>query len=214
MKHTNRENWLEAAVKLIGFHFTKMGFTIPEVKVSTGFPSSGGLGKTKRILGQCWAHSASSDGKCQIFISPTIENIVDDPAVLPVLVHELCHAVAGLDAKHGPEFKRVAVGVGLAGKMTSTVPGEELKPTIGKWMLELDEYPHAKLDPKQSPVKKQTTRMVKCTCQLEECGFTVRTTRKWLDDVGSPHCPRHGQMKHDYIAGSDDGDGDDEGGEE
>lgn len=37
--------------------------------------------------------------------------------------------------------------------------------------------------------KKQTTRMLKCECP--QCGYTVRTTRKWLD-VAVPVCPVHG----------------------
>lgn len=26
------------------------------------------------------------------------------------------------------------------------------------------------------------------------CAYTVRLTRKWLEDVGPPHCPDHGEM--------------------
>ena len=33
---------------------------------------------------------------------------------------------------------------------------------------------------------KQTTRMLKCECPA--CGYTVRTTRKWLD-IAVPTCP-------------------------
>ena len=31
------------------------------------------------------------------------------------------------------------------------------------------------------------TRMVKCQCG--DCAYTVRTTRKWLDELGPPLCP-------------------------
>ena len=41
--------------------------------------------------------------------------------------------------------------------------------------------------------KKQTKRHIKCLCS--ECGYTARTSRKWLDQVGPPHCPAHGQME-------------------
>jgi hypothetical protein len=29
--------------------------------------------------------------------------------------------------------------------------------------------------------------MVKCAC--EECGYTARTTKKWLEEAGAPICP-------------------------
>ena len=40
---------------------------------------------------------------------------------------------------------------------------------------------------------KQGTRMIKLTAAC--CGYTVRTTRKWLDQ-GYPLCP-HGQPIHE-----------------
>lgn len=40
---------------------------------------------------------------------------------------------------------------------------------------------------------KQTTRLKKCECKAEDCGYTVRVTQKWLE-VGPPHCPLHGAM--------------------
>jgi hypothetical protein len=38
---------------------------------------------------------------------------------------------------------------------------------------------------------KQDARLIKCECG--ECGYVVRTTRKWLE-IGAPHCPNHGAM--------------------
>lgn len=35
--------------------------------------------------------------------------------------------------------------------------------------------------------EKQGTRLLKCRCA--SCGYTVRTTRKWLDLAGPPICP-------------------------
>ena len=45
--------------------------------------------------------------------------------------------------------------------------------------------------PSSTPTFKQTTRLLKCQCDI--CGYTVRVTRKWLD-IGAPHCPDHGAM--------------------
>lgn len=202
MTYKTREEWLEAAVEVMKPHFEAQGWKIPKVRVSVGWSFRGGL----KSGGQCWDSSASSDGVHQIFVSP---HQLDDPkdsfAVLPILAHEVCHAVAGIPAAHGPEFRKVAVSIGLNGKMTSTVPSDEMQPTLAQWRLVLGAYPHAKLDPGMSPKKKQTTRMVKCECKKPgngedgKCNFLVRTARKWIDEVGVPHCPKHGKMDCDYI---------------
>jgi hypothetical protein len=36
-----------------------------------------------------------------------------------------------------------------------------------------------------------------------DCGYTVRVTRKWVDDAGAPHCPKHGAMQVDGIEAED-----------
>ena len=36
-------------------------------------------------------------------------------------------------------------------------------------------------------LKKQTTRLKKLKCS--ECGYTVRTTAKWIETLGAPLCP-------------------------
>lgn len=40
-------------------------------------------------------------------------------------------------------------------------------------------------------VAPQTTRMLKCVCG--KCGYTARTTRKWIDLKGAPLCPCAGE---------------------
>jgi hypothetical protein len=104
--------------------------------------------------------------------------------VLATLVHEVVHAVVGNEAGHGATFKRAALKVGLTGKMTSTSAGDDLKQRIAAWMSCLGSYPHAKLSAMSRT--KQATRMIKCECG--ECGYTARTTAKWLDTVGAPLC--------------------------
>jgi hypothetical protein len=91
------------------------------------------------------------------------------------------------EAKHGKEFKRLAVAVGLEGKMTATVASESLKQRLNALISEIGAYPHAALNPGLSGVKKQGTRLNKVTCPL--CGYTCRVTQKWLDEVGAPFCP-------------------------
>ncbi len=164
--------------------FKKQGYNVPKVRVSCGWPSSRALSRKQRCGGECWPNQSSEDGLCQIFISPLMKKPVD---VLGVLVHEVVHAVVGCKMKHGKLFRKCAVAVGLEGKMTATVAGEELIKQIDTWMKALGEYPHAVIKPNERPEKKQTTRMVKCECK--ECGYAVRTSRKWLEEAGAPLCP-------------------------
>lgn len=199
--HPIREQWLEKSVELMTPHFENAGYKVPKVRVSCGWPSSGGLGKTHKTIGQCWAKEASSDGVHQIFISPWLEDI-GETGVVPTLVHEVVHAVVGLEAKHGKVFRKCATGVGLDGKMTSTHAGKQLLLLVAVWQRTLGSYPHAKLDPAQRPTKKQTTRMIKMECGT--CGYVARAAKKWIDEVGVLKCPKHGTMDCDAVPEKDD----------
>lgn len=205
--YKTREEYLLEAVKLTSPLFQKVSKEVPSLRVSVGFPSRGALSRSKRVIGQCWGAEASADGVAQIFISPLLDEVASEQGVLPTLVHEVVHAVVGVKAKHGTAFRRVAVAVGLTGKMTVTIAGEELLEELAKIHDKLGKYPHVKLDPSLNPVKKQGTRLIKCECHAHvdegECGYTVRTTKKWLE-VGVPHCPMHGAMESDLIIEGDD----------
>ena len=81
---------------------------------------------------------------------------------------------------------RVAVAIGLTGKMTQTVAGPRLGETLKSIADQLGPYPHAKIDP--SLRKKQGTRMLKIEC--DACGFTARTSGKWMRQIDSgSRCP-------------------------
>lgn len=187
-----REQWLEEAVKLLTPLFESAGYKVPKVRTSCGWPSARGTSKTKRTIGQCWAQEAASDGVSQIFISPYLDDIAGEQGVLATLVHEVVHAVVGVKESHNKVFKKCATAVGLTGKMTCTTAGPELRVLQEEFAKKLGDYPHGKLDSLKSPVKKQTTRMIKMECP--ECGYVARTSQKWLDEVGVAHCPKHGAM--------------------
>ncbi len=177
-----REYWLANAVaKLKSGLFQDAGYSIPQVKVSVGFP---GGGSAKKRIGEFWTPDASDDKIGSVFISPILD---DASRVLDVLVHELVHAVVGVKAGHGPVFRKCAVAVGLTGKMTATTAGEDLKPKLSELIKELGSYPHAKLNLQMRPTKKQTTRMIKMSC--ESCEYIVRTSQKNIDQHGPVTCP-------------------------
>lgn len=196
--YRTREEWLEAAVVDLRVDFKRLGFPIPKaVAVACGWPATGGLAAKRRRIGECWSAKASRGGRFEIFVSPWL----DEPVrVLDVLVHELCHAAVGLDCGHRGAFKRCAVAVGLTGPKTATVAGKELRERLGTLAGVLCGYPHHSLDKMMSGRKKQGTRLIKVVC--EECGYTVRTTQKWLDR-GVPTCACGSEMVADALGGEE-----------
>src|SRR5688500_7361226 len=126
-----REEWLVQAGQLIYNQVIAPVAVLPPGRnwaVSCGFPSSRALSRARRRLGECWDMAACSDGAAyKIFITPPLHEPVqgDGSGVLPPLAHELIHAVA-YKAGHKGEFKRVALAIGMEGKMTATLAGSEL----------------------------------------------------------------------------------------
>ena len=201
----NREDWLSAVAQEMAPWFADLGCPLPPVRMAIGFPSKGI--KSKAIgecwTNECWTNECSGDGVFEIFITP---RIAESERVADILAHELVHAAVGLDAKHGPEFKKVAVAIGLEGKMTATVAGETFKRAFAPILEKVGPIPHAGLTPsaRSNAPKKQSTRMIKCECP--DCGYVVRTSQKWLDDVGAPICPADQvQMTHEGGPTPEDG---------
>lgn len=189
-KIDSREDWLLSAIELMRPLFAQRGFPIPDkVRASCGFP--GGGRRSKHAIGQCWSQLNSNDGYFETFVSP----IIDDPIeVLAILAHELGHAAVGLKAGHKRPFARFCEAIGLLPPWKATTPGPAFKQGIAVPVLKalVVPYPHAKLKlgDKHSGPKKQTTRLVKCDCP--GCGYTLRTTMKWLLSSGAPKCPTPG----------------------
>jgi hypothetical protein len=178
-----RHAWIEQATVALRGRFAANCYTVPSaVRVSVGFPK--GASAQSHKIGQCWAPQASTDAHSEIFISPELE---DGVQIIGVLAHELAHATVGNDAGHGPTFKKCAIRIGLTGKMTATTE----TPIFAAWakalMSRIGDYPAGAIN--YASRKKQTTRLIKCEC--DQCGYTVRTTAKWVA-VGAPICPVDG----------------------
>ncbi|WIC90200.1 SprT-like protease [Arthrobacter phage VroomVroom] len=186
-KYATREEWLVAAIEEFRPLFGALANeTLPAVRVSVGWP--GGSGRKNSVIGQCWATSQSKDNVAQLFISPVLD---DASRVLDVLAHELIHAIDDCVSGHKGRFTKIAKAIGLTGKMTATVAGDELKAELDKIHEILGDYPHAALagGAGAHTPKKQGTRMLKVECP--ESGYTARTTKKWLEEYGAPICPCH-----------------------
>jgi hypothetical protein len=185
-----KENWLHNAVVELATEFKSEGLTMPKKwRISSGFPSKGGLAAKKRTIGQCWSPEASGDKTTEIIISITQDNVLK---ILGVVAHEMVHAVVGIPAGHRAPFKKLATSIGLEGKMTTTTEGPEFIRRTKAIIKRLGKYPHAALDHTMDPKKKQSTRMIKVECVNEmgiDCGMIFRTSSKWANE-NTLKCPR------------------------
>ena len=111
----------------------------------------------------------------------------------------MVHAAVGVAAGHGKEFRRVARGIGLVGQMKATSAGPAFEQAMRPILAAAGPLPHGRLrlavgaSSHSGRHKKQYSHQIKCACS--SCGYTVHTTRKWLDLAGAPLCPQHGPMK-------------------
>lgn len=189
VQHTTREAWLNACADLVlekhrevfEQHFGAEGIAhLEHLKVSTGFPSRGGLTK---VIGECWKAAAASDETTHhIFINPRLDDVVE---VVATLAHEMVHAADDGEHKHKGPFLRAVRDLGLEGKATATVAGAAFADWARGLDTQIGTYPHVALVP-LSVEKKQTTRMLKL--EADCCGYVVRTTKKWIEE-GLPSCP-------------------------
>lgn len=192
-KHETREAWLEdAANYLFTDYIGELGRMEKghSYQISCGWPSTRSQSTAHRRLGECWAAKACADKSTyHIFISPVLDSPVE---ILPILLHELVHAVCGVEVGHKGPFKRLALALGLEGKMTETHAGKELTRRLNTLVRVLGPYPHKALTGPNSR-KKQSTRLLKLEAK-KCCGYIVRTTQKWLDEEGLPKCPHNSEL--------------------
>jgi len=178
----NRESWLQNAVGKLTTLFESKGLVLPSnIVASCGWPGCGSISKR---VGEVWPAVQSEGGKFEVFISPLLSEALGSGGVLATLCHELVHVSVGLDHGHKKLFKQAMAKLGLEGKATATTAGATLLAELEA--LALGKYPHATLNVKDRPQKKQTTRLLKLSC---ECGYIIRATRKHVEEKGAPICP-------------------------
>ncbi len=176
-----REEWLTKAIESLKPIFKTAGKDLPPIKVSVGFP--GGRGAKKNAIGQAWHPRCADDGVAQVFISPVLKTGLE---AIDTLTHELVHTCVP-EAKHGKVFIALGKAVGLTGNPRSMGAGDDLKVILQTIIDGLGEYPHSGLNVSQQHRHTQPTALRKVLC--DACGYTVRTTIKWLDLYGAPICP-------------------------
>lgn len=178
--YKTREEWLLAAVEEIRPIFETKGHQIPlDCQVSCGFASTG---TRSHHIGHCWSRKSSTDERNQIFISPALLEPVE---VLDTLAHELIHAVDNCEHKHGKEFKKIALSLGMVGPMRSAEAGPELKAKLVIVAQTPGPYPHGKLKVTHHKVISRSRPRAKCP----DCGFQVPMLKRFLA-YGAPICPK------------------------
>ena len=172
---TREEYLLAVAQKAEVELFKPNGYTLPKYRVTCGFPHKGAFSLKRGRIGECWPPVLSKDGTTEIIVSM----VVDDPKqAIGVLIHEMVHAAVGCKHGHRGPFRKLALAVGLEGKMTATTESQELiENFINPVISELGNYGHASIDYSQR--KKQSTRMIKVECN--NCGIKFRASRTVAD---------------------------------
>ncbi len=159
-----RETWLYYGAHFLFEHMQRGGIAPVPVRVSCGWPLSGGASK-QATIGQCFPPAMCADGVAQVFISPRIAESVE---VLGVLLHELIHASFGVRANvigHRKEFSQAAKKLGLAGPPTATVVGPGLLPVLQEYVSRVGVYPHAPIVPRQKEkAAGSRLRLYECSC--------------------------------------------------
>ena len=176
---STREEWLSVFVKYLRPVFAAAGSPLPEkIRISCAFPV-----RSRTAIGQILSQRLSMDGTREIFISPVLSEAA---RVCDVVIHELVHAALPEGCGHGAKFRRLALKLGLVGKMTATIAGEQLRAWLESIIpVYLGEYPHSRVISFDAG-KKQTTRLIKLQCPA--CEMIVRATRQGLEESCLPFC--------------------------
>lgn len=180
---TEREIWFNKALPLLDdLVFKPVKEKIPDlVRIGVGSLN----GRKTKTLGVCFSQAASEQKTIEITLNPTLN---DTQEVLAVLCHEVIHAIdndlngTGLWGHKG-QFRKIALSIGLEGKMTSTVAGKDLTEKIDSIIEKIGKYPHATM--KFLPAK-QGTRLLKILCG---CSFSFRVSAKQANRMQVTDCP-------------------------
>ena len=184
-----REEWLMEAVHCFRPWFLERKVEIPQrVMISCGFQK--GRHGSGQAIGQCWPPSLTPDGTSHMFVCPTLHEPIE---VLATALHECTHAACGNECGHKGEFKRVAVSLGLQGKMTATyaAPQTPLWDALTQVADTLGPYPHSKLV--VPPRLKKPGKWVRLMSPENE-DYTLVISQNSLDEIGWPMDPGGNEM--------------------
>ena len=173
----NREAWLNNAKASLSAYMINKGVEVPhDLKISCGWCKGG-----KKAIGSCHNRESSANNINEIFISP---EIFEAQEVIAILAHEFIHASDDCVSGHKAYFSQSMKKIGLIGKPTATIAGEDLLKWIDETIKDtLGDYPHAKV---MTAPPKQSTRMHKMHCT--ECDWSFYASVKMIDEIVNNNC--------------------------
>jgi len=175
------EEWLTAAGDTLRPAIASaLGIQIPVPRYTVGFPAQG---RKSNTLGETYPMAASRDGVNEIIIRITLTDPVE---ILGVLAHELIHVAMDCRYGHGKRFTKHFNKFGFMGSPLGHTMSPELRIQMAGLASSLGEYPRRDGLSETAANSKQTTRMIKATCQT--CGMVYRTTQKWIDYAAHLNC--------------------------
>ena len=175
-----REEWLSEAYRLFSPRMTQHGKLPKTVNIIISWPHG-----TKKAIGECYPETCTKDKSTYITVSPALGN--DIVQVLATLLHEMIHAI---DIKnHGKDFKKVALALGLTGKMRSTVAGEELAKELVEMAKTLGEFPHTVLNYRKHKKDPKSPKGPLTLVSPVDPTYTAYVSRKTYAERGGPLCP-------------------------
>lgn len=183
-----REEWLEKSVKLLEEKVFKNPSlmehpsAMPEKwKITCGWAK----GVTDRCMGACVDPVCSKDGTTHLFIIPTQE---DSFSVLSTIVHEMIHAIVGIQEGHTGKFRDMALYLQMTKPMTSShiVPETPVYNVVMEILEIMGPYPHAAMVPKMKPTK--PTQWVRWRSRKAPL-YTVLANTKQVIEHGIPRDP-------------------------
>jgi len=205
-----REEWLEEAAQIMGvwvdeyldsaqkegkFGKTKKAdfFARQKVKYSCSL-LDGGL-TASRAGAHCHYAQSTGNGYHEIRMGVELggrKKKAESSRVADILLHEMIHTIS-YGHGHKGLFRWCAVGVGLEGKMTSTVASKECKEKIdGEVLKVLGRYPHKAVKLLHRGQRGKGSPLKKCYCRFCEINFRMShknislayATNEPQDDMG------------------------------
>ena len=179
-KHNTREQWLKAAVEILRPWY-KVHEKLPKIiEPIVSWPKGSNV-----AIGQYFPKKWTVGEKVNyIAISP----VLNDPLkVLDVLVHEMVHAL-DVTKNHGPEFKKVALALGLEGPMRATSASDELVEKLKPIAKKLGDYPHTQMVNLKEEKKSSKKTCVRYRSPADP-KYSVWVSVKQAELVGPPICP-------------------------
>lgn len=77
------------------------------------------FGRARKTLGICWFNKHTG-AVTKITLSRHFAEVLPEEELRDVMLHEIAHALAGMEANHGPEWKKIALSLGHTGDRCAT----------------------------------------------------------------------------------------------